>query len=261
MTDKTSGGQVQSSFHPSIGLAMDPAVGYSIEFMTAKQATLANGHRAKPRGAGAKRDPGSLGPKGLKTRQRLLDATAALLETQSPVSLTAAAITRWAEVSPPSFYVYFDDIGDIVYELALVANNDLDEVLQVLGLWREGLPLQQGARAFVQAFRVHWQHYRTILSIRNMEADRGDTRFLTMRQDAGTRIISELGELIHAGRESRKPVSRKEALARATVVFAAIERIAATELLYPPAKIDMPNRDELVEAEIAILVELIAPPL
>lgn len=200
----------------------------------------------------------TLGPKGAKTRQRLLDAAAVLLETVSPVSLTAAAITRGAGVSPPSFYVYFNDVGDIVHDLALAANNDLASVMAVLRRWREGeLGPSDGARAFVRTFREHWQQYRPILNVRNLEADRGDPRFLAMRQDAGHRIIRELADLIMRGRSvALAPI---EATARATVVFAAIERIAATELLYPVPAPDMPSSDQLAEAEVAILVELIAP--
>lgn len=200
-----------------------------------------------------------LGAKGMRTRQRLLDAGAALLQRMSPVALTAAAVTRHAGMSPPSFYVYFDDVGDLVHALAQFANDDLDDVMGVLRQWREGgFSPRQGAAAFVEMFRAHWQAHRAILNFRNMEADRGEPRFLAMRQASGVRVIQELAALILAGTGRARLAAPPEATARATVVFAAIERLAAAEFLYPAAA-DMPTREQLVEAEVAILVELIAP--
>lgn len=214
--------------------------------------------RRREEAAPVRREAAALGPKGAKTRRRLLDAAAELLETRSPVSLTAVAIARHAGVSPASFYVYFDDIGDIVHELALCANDDLGPLMAVLQRWRTGeLTGQQGARAFIAAYREHWNRHRTILNVRNLEADRGEARFLGMRQDAGTRIIRELAHLKSGPDAAAAP--SKEAVARATVVYAAIERLAATELLYPPPDPDMPSREDVAEAEISILMELIAP--
>lgn len=216
--------------------------------------------RQREEAGSARRALAVLGPKGVKTRRRLLDAAAALLETMSPVSLTAVAVARKAGVSPASFYVYFDDIGDIVHELALDANNDLDALMAVLQGWRAGtLTAQEGARAFIAAFREHWNRHRTILNVRNLEADRGEARFLVMRQEAGMRLIRELAHLLPDRSPSDTGGPGKEAVARATVVYAAIERLAATELLYPPPDPDMPSREDVAEAEIGILMDLMAP--
>ena len=207
--------------------------------------------------ASARRTLSLLGTKGEKTRRKLMSAAASLLKTTSPVSLTAAAISREAGTSPPTFYVYFDDVNDIVYELARAANDDIEEIIEALRAWREGLGPEEGARNFIGAFHSHWRKHRALLSIRNLEADRGEQRFLTMRQRTGMRIITNLADLVIEDSSPPVTISRREAIARTTFVYAAIERLAATQFLYPQLDPGMPTREDYTEAAIVMLVSLI----
>lgn len=196
-----------------------------------------------------------LGRKGLETRRRLMTAAQELLRTMSAVSLTAAAIARHAKTSSATFYVYFDDVSDVVLALAAEASDDIDDVMAVLATWRGGQATEEGARAFFAVYRAYWDAHRAILGIRNMEADRGDPRFLRIRGDVGLRIIRELGALIREGHPDDS-LTEEQAVARATVIFAAIERIAATASLYPRDG-RAASESALDEAQIAILVSLV----
>src|SRR3546814_13806310 len=56
-----------------------------------------------------------LGRKGEATRRRLLAAAREILERESPVGLTAIAISPNAVLSAPTFYNYFPDIGSLIH--------------------------------------------------------------------------------------------------------------------------------------------------
>lgn len=208
-----------------------------------------------PADASPRRPAAGLGRKGLETRRRLMTAAHELLQTMSAVSLTATAIARQAKTSSATFYVYFDDVGDVVLALAAEASDDLDAVMAVLETWRAGQSTEEGARAFFTIYRGYWDRHRAILSLRNMEADRGDARFLEIRSAAGLRIIWQLGAIIREGHHDGM-LTEARAVALATVIFAAIERIAASAALYRRDSAS-PASDELAEAQIAILTALV----
>jgi AcrR family transcriptional regulator len=121
-----------------------------------------------------------LGRKGIETRRRLMNAARGLLDVTSPIAVTVAAIARAAGTSTGTFYVYFDDVNDIVLALAQEASADLGAVHEALEAWHGGLSADAGAERFVRSFRAYYDAHRAILSIRNMEGDRGDERFARM---------------------------------------------------------------------------------
>jgi len=199
----------------------------------------------------------TLGRKGNRTRRRLMAAGLKLLSTRSAVTLTAAAIAREAETSSATFYVYFNDVGELVFALAREATEDLDNVFAVLDNWVAGQPAEQGASAFVEAYRDYWNKHRPILLLRNMEADRGDQRFREMRSSAGALILRPLAGLIKKG-HVEEALTDEQALARAVVIFAAIERMAATETIYTDQR-PMPSINAMKQAQVSVLASLVEP--
>src|SRR5262245_41368557 len=63
-------------------------------------------------------DGRSLGPRGVETRRRLLDATRVLLETHGVRDLRVVDIAREVGTSPATFYQYFRDVEEAVLALA-----------------------------------------------------------------------------------------------------------------------------------------------
>jgi len=57
------------------------------------------------------------GIRALRTRQRILDATASLLGEVRYRELTTTAVTQRVELSPPAFYRYFSEINEAVLEM------------------------------------------------------------------------------------------------------------------------------------------------
>lgn len=201
-----------------------------------------------------------LGRKGIETRLRLMNAARELLLSTSAVSLTVTAIARAARTSSATFYVYFDDVVDLVLALASEASEHMGEVIEALDRWIGGLPPSNGAADFIAAFRTYYDRHRPIFAIRNMEADRGDERFLEIRARAGEKILSRLARLMVDGHRGGRAglLDDRQALARASVIYSAIERLAASEDLYQRRRRAVDSAD-IVNAQIEMLAELTFP--
>lgn len=216
-----------------------------------KQALASLG--GKPKGTG--RSGGALGRKGLETRARLLQAAERLLHGQSAVSLTATAIAQEAQTSLATLYVYFGDVRDILLVLAEEASDAIGEILAALEAWDPQVSSTDGARAFLNAYRAYWTRHHAVLVLRNMESDRGDVRFSEIRKQAGVRIVSRLASNILDGR-AHADLTEEQAMARAIVIFSAIERLATRETLYEGESPAI--QSALYEAQIGILTELVS---
>src|SRR5947207_231597 len=122
-------------------------------------------------------DGRALGWRGARTRRRLLDATAGLLETHGIRDLRVVDIARRVGTSPATFYQYFRDVEDAVLALASEVGESSGPLLEVLaGSWDEDGALDS-ARALVGGFVAFWDVNRAVLRTRNLAAQEGDPRF------------------------------------------------------------------------------------
>lgn len=166
-----------------------------------------------------------LGPRGLKTRRRLLDAAVRLLRTTSPIDLNAAAIAREAGTSAATFYVYFDDVRELVLALVPDAAPELGAMFPRADSFMVAERLEEDARQFVAATFSAWDRNAPILLFRNLEADRGDAAFDAQRNSWASPVLERLIAALLAGNPKG---DRARAYADAVVLLAAVERIAAT---------------------------------
>lgn len=60
----------------------------------------------------------SLGPKGARTRRRIMQATAELVSQKPFSEVRITEIARAAQIAQPNFYTYFNSIEDVIRELA-----------------------------------------------------------------------------------------------------------------------------------------------
>ena len=72
----------------------------------------------EPADAAVALDGRALGRRGAQTRQRLLDATARLLEDNGLRELRVVDIARAVDLAPATFYQYFRDVEEAVLALA-----------------------------------------------------------------------------------------------------------------------------------------------
>jgi len=174
-----------------------------------------------------------LGRKGKETRERLMNAARKLLATHSPVDLTAVSIARIARTSSATFYIYFNDIHDLILALSEAAAIEFSEVHRILEEpWDPGHIELAHAQRVVDAFNQVWDRHRDVLRFRNLEADRGDRAFAEQRIHSGIRIIERFVERIQAAYPVENRPPRGQAYAEAAVLHAALEGIAETDPIH-----------------------------
>lgn len=197
----------------------------------------------------------SLGRKGLATRERLLKAAERLLKTRSPLDLTAVAIAKEAQTSCATFYMYFDDVKDAFFSLSEVAGDDVVAKMESFDSDPAEVGYERAATEMVLAFSEVWNKHRHILRYRNLEADRGDSRFEKHRMNAYIREVSVLSKWIQAsGSDDDKP-SLGDSFALATVLHAALERLASLDPHIVDDGIGMPR---FVAAQARIIAQVLA---
>src|SRR3546814_10144145 len=114
--------------------------------------------------------------------------------TEPAHKLTASAIARTAKLASQTFYLYFNDIDEILLALSQEAAEDMDEVFAELNRPWDMTFLRFHSQRFIDAFYAYWDRHRAILSIRNYSADNANPTFIIKRQNAALPIIIKIAE-------------------------------------------------------------------
>lgn len=205
------------------------------------------------------KDGQAIGRKGAESRARLLAATRQLLsELPTARKLTASSIARAASLASQTFYLYFDDVEEILLSLSVEASEDTSDIIAALDAeWNPAAPLPYTERV-VSAFYDYWDRHRSILNIRNYMSDRGDEPFAKARNESAIPIITRIAKRIRTSQGETR-LTERDALARAIIIFSAIERMAA-RYSANTGQAFMPGGDELKRAEADILALMLSPP-
>jgi AcrR family transcriptional regulator len=196
----------------------------------------------------------ALGRKGKETRRTLMDATNRLLSAASPMSLSALAISAEAKTSPATFYVYFDNVEDVLWTLCEAISEEASQLFPHDKFLRVDADLEEDALAFAKGYAEIWAQHGPLLLYRNMEADRGNKRFNQLFLRISLPILEALTDRIVELAPASEGISRSDANAEAVVFFAAIDRVAAALHLYPEDSL-MP--DVLLRAQARMLLRLL----
>ncbi|RZK00548.1 MAG: TetR/AcrR family transcriptional regulator [Novosphingobium sp.] len=196
----------------------------------------------------------ALGAKGNKTRSLLMASARRLLDANSPLSLSAAAISKEAGTSPPTFYVYFENVEDILWALCEEITQDVSHLFDDDTFLRVDERLEDDALAFVRGYCAIWAEHGPLLLYRNMEADRGNKRFNQLVLRIALPILEGITERIVEVGLQGQTVSRVDANAEAVVLVSAIDRIAAALHLWPEESL-MP--EVLLRAEARVLTRML----
>jgi AcrR family transcriptional regulator len=167
-----------------------------------------------------------LGPRALRTRQRLLETTQELLAERPVREVSVVEIARRAGTSPATFYQYFADVEEATLELASAAAEQVPAILEPLAADWGGARGLDSARVLVDAFVRHWDANHAALLFRNVAAEQGDRRFGRVRIRAMQPVIRELARKV----EESRPRARAEGLnpvAAAAALASILERLAA----------------------------------
>jgi len=190
-----------------------------------------------------------LGQRALKKRRQLMDATAELLKKHTLRDLRVVDIARAVGTSPATFYKYFKDVESVVLQLAEEATAKMPSItLMFEGDW-EGEAGLQKAREVVDAFICYWDEYGAVLRVRNVAADEGDARFLAMRSQATTPLLSAITKKMESGQKSIKP------LAAAVAMGAILDRLSAYRKELESLGL---SREDIVETSARILYQTLS---
>jgi len=195
-----------------------------------------------------------LGPRALQTRDRLLDATARLLEERSVLDISVAEIARHVGTSPATFYHYFADVEEAAVALAERASQEMpDLVSQVGGPWG-GKQGTETARALARAFVDHWDTHRAALMIRNLGSERGDERFQALRRAAFAPLLERFADRIAESQRAGRLSPEMHPYAAAAALASMLERLAAYHAELEKYGV---SRDDLIETCARILVQTV----
>jgi len=197
------------------------------------------------------RPAAELGRKGKETRRSLMQAARVLIEGQSPLNITAAAISKQAGTSPATFYVYFDNVEDVLWTLCDAITDDTSDLFTDHAFLRDDTRLADDALTFVRGYSDIWARHGPLMLYRNMEADRGNKRFYQLVLRIGLPILEGLTDRIV---EREPSLRRAEANAEAVVFIAAIDRVASSLHRWPKDSL-MP--DVLARAEARVLTRML----
>jgi AcrR family transcriptional regulator len=159
-----------------------------------------------------------------------MEAAERLLRTQSPVTLTAVSIAKEAKMSSAAFYLYFEDVRNVLLALSEAAATEMVEAHQILQQpWDAKEPDFRHAFDLVSAFYRVYERHSSVLRYCNLEADRGDVRFEQVRLSIVVPFFEQVAERIYAASAKDARRSRGDAYAEAIVLVSAMERSASSD--------------------------------
>lgn len=163
-----------------------------------------------------------MGRKGQLTRKRIMEKALQLIKTTSYKDVTVADVAFEAGTSTSSFYVYFDDIEDVLFACIQEAAQDMKSIVVILDQDWNRDNIRSKVHEFIDEYMKLWEKHTTELLIRNIEADQGNVRFAQLRYNSVKDILEGLERKI----ADMQP-NIKNAYPLAVVLFTAIERLAA----------------------------------
>lgn len=194
----------------------------------------------------------SLGPRALQTRQRLLEATARLLDERGLRDLAVVEIARKVETSPATFYQYFGDVTEAVLQLAKQAGEEVPALVEQIAASWAGRKGFETARAVVEGFIDHWDAHHAVLRIRNLASEEGDRRFQKLRRDSIHPVLDALAAKVEEARVAGRVSTKVHPYASAAALASMLERLAAFHRELESFGV---SRDDLVETCARILVQ------
>jgi AcrR family transcriptional regulator len=119
------------------------------------------------------------GPKGNRTRRRIMDATARMLAERPFADIRITEIARAAGIVQPNFYTYFANIEEVI--LAVAGEVSVDSLGVYLEPDWDGEAGLVHARQLVEAAIELWLQHRGVFSIVGVLADKRHGEFAAAR--------------------------------------------------------------------------------
>ena len=166
------------------------------------------------------------GRRGRATRQKLLDATAALLETTSYRELKVVDIARKAGTSPATFYQYFPDVEAAILALGeVMAAEGPDLARPVASAWSGKAGLAT-ATELVEGFLNFWEEHEAVLRVVDLAIVEGDGRFRRIRNELLAPVTFALIDEITEHQRAGKHPETVDPRAHAAVLLSMLAHVA-----------------------------------
>lgn len=168
-----------------------------------------------------------LGAKGRRTRQQLIDATVALLETHGLRDVSVVDVAKAAQTSPATFYVYFKGVPEVVLAALETATQTSPELEALVARDWLAPGAAKAAEAFVDGYTTIWNRHRTIFVVRNLAAEEGDVRFYETRMKQAVPMMNAIsGQVACAQAAGRTPAHLSPRSCAGTILMM-LERLSA----------------------------------
>src|SRR5690606_24004412 len=136
-------------------------------------------------------------------------------------------IVKAAKTSSATFYLYFQDVSEVVLALIGEFNQAPPELFATLAKSWTGARGRKLAEEFVEIYIETWRARSALLRVRNMACDEGDIRFAEARRNAVTDILAIMAARILERQERGEVPATLDPAAAAGALLALLERIAA----------------------------------
>ncbi len=178
-----------------------------------------------------------LGPRALRTRRKILEATVGLLAEKPMRDMRVIDIARRIGSSPATFYQYFKDVEDVVLHLAGQMKESTPELVELIaGDW-EGRAGHERGRKIANLVIEHWEKYAPVLRARNNASDEGNLPLRAERMAAMMPLVEAFRLAIVRAQTAadRAPISRDadewdvgsiDPLVGATAITSCLERLS-----------------------------------
>ena len=166
------------------------------------------------------------GPRGLATRQRLLESTTELLLATPWRSIKVIDIARAAGTSPATFYQYFENVEAAITVLA----EELVEGAGVLaglvdGDWSEEASWRTAVAAG-EGFMEYWERNRAVFRVVELTTVEGDLRFQGLRVRVLNAVTVTLARVIASEGDGTRSSTGSDPMATAGTLIAMLAQVA-----------------------------------
>jgi AcrR family transcriptional regulator len=187
-----------------------------------------------------------IGERAHRTRRRLLDATARLLDERGALGLRVVEISRETDSSPATFYQYFTDVEEALLALADEATDELDAIRALLVPGWSGADGLVHARRLVEAFVAYRQRNRAILRLRDLRAEEDDGRFRAVRQRGYAGLMSDLMTKVDLAKAVGRLPMAMNSYAVAGAAVAMMERLVSYQPEFERRGVDRESMTETI---------------
>jgi len=169
------------------------------------------------------------GRRGRATRQRLLEATTALIESTPWRSIKVIDIAREAGTSPATFYQYFENVEQAILVLAEELTEGAGALAELVdGDW-SAAESWATAHRFVDGFMEYWDRNRAVFRVVELATEEGDLRFRGMRVRALNAVTVTLARVIATAHPTGEgtPAAGADAMAVAATIISMLAHVAS----------------------------------